>query len=207
MELIRYYFPALSEQVLEALEALKPQYEYWNQQINVISRKDMESFYEHHVLHSLVLYKMITFKPGTTVADIGTGGGFPGIPLSIVYPQAHFTLIDSVKKKLTVVRAISKALRLTNISIMRSRAENVNQQFDFVLGRAVTPFPNFVSVTKNNVRPGNNHSLKNGIFYWKGGDLSQDRNQFKNLSVYPLSNYFFENYFETKYLIYLPITS
>ncbi len=206
MEIIKTYFPFLNLQQYQALEKIKPIYTSWNQKINVISRKDIDAIYEHHILHSLAIHKIIQFPPGTTIADIGTGGGFPGIPLAIVNPDAHFYLIDSVEKKLKVVQAVAEALNLKNVFTIKSRGEHLNQQFDYITGRAVTAFPEFVSTCKNNIKhDASRISYPNGIFYLKGGDISKDINRFQQLQYFPIRKLFDIDYYEEKYILYLPV--
>ncbi len=205
MEIIKTYFPFLNHQQYQALEKLKPIYTSWNQKINVISRKDIDALYEHHVLHSLAIHKIIQFNPGATIADIGTGGGFPGIPLAIVNPSAHFYLIDSVEKKLNVVQSVAEKLHLKNVFTIKSRGEHLQQHFDFITGRAVTAFPGFVNACKDKIKHNSTHATPNGIFYLKGGDISKDINQFKNLQTFPIRFFFDDEYYEEKYILYLPV--
>jgi 16S rRNA (guanine527-N7)-methyltransferase len=205
MDIIKKHFPSLNPEQYQALEKLKPIYISWNKKINVISRKDIEAIYDHHVLHSLSIHKMIQFRPGTSIADIGTGGGFPGIPLAIVNPAAHFYLIDSVEKKLRVVQAVAQELDLKNVTTIKSRSEHLQQQFDFITGRAVTAFTDFVNTCKNKVRATSTNTYRNGIIYLKGGDISKDIQQFKKTHPLPIRELFDESYYKEKYILYLPV--
>lgn len=199
------YFPLLSEKQKEQFAQLLPLYNDWNSKINVISRKDMEHFYERHVLHSLGIAKTISFKPGTKILDVGTGGGFPGIPLAILFPYADFFLVDSIGKKINVVNAVAESIGLKNIRAKQIRAEEIKEQFDFVVSRAVTDFPAFHSWVKNKFRKDGFNNLPNGILYLKGGDLTQELKSFSGKTkVFELKNYFSEEFFETKKVVYLP---
>jgi 16S rRNA (guanine527-N7)-methyltransferase len=205
-EHILKYFPLLSDHQLEKLSRLKVLYDRWNSMINVISRKDIDNFYVHHVLHSLSIAKVIDFLPATRILDIGTGGGFPGIPLAILYPDSEFTLLDSIEKKIKVVKAVSEELGLKNVIPVRKRIEDENGKYHFIVSRAVTRFPEFVNLaTKNVDRNGNNH-LHNGILYLKGGDLSDELLLFRNkIKVWNIKNFFDEGYFDSKVIVYLPV--
>lgn len=203
--IIDRYFPEISALQFKQFEALKGLYEYWNAQINVISRKDTENFYERHVLHSLAIAKVIEFLPGTEILDIGTGGGFPGIPLSILFPECHFTLIDSIGKKIKVVNEITKELKLSNVSAAHCRAENLEKQFDFVVSRAVTNMSDFVKWSKGKISSKQQNRIRNGILYLKGGDLSHELKPFSDAKLYPISSFFDSHFFETKLVVYLPI--
>jgi len=200
------YFPLLSEDQQAKLSKLKVIYDRWNNKINVISRKDMDNFFVHHVLHSLSLAKVINFLPGTRILDVGTGGGFPGIPLAIIFPDSEFTLLDSIEKKIKVVKAVSDELGLKNIIPERKRIEEEFEKFHFVVSRAVTRFPEFVNLTVKNISRSGNNSLDNGILYLKGGDLSDELALYKNkLKVWDIKNFFDESFFDTKVIVYLPV--
>ena len=204
MERISHYFPSLSTLQVAQFSKLLNLYTIWNNQINVISRKDLDNFYERHVLHSLGIAKVYSFQPGTTVLDVGTGGGFPGIPLAILFPETNFVLVDSIGKKIKVVNEVASALGLTNVQAHHLRAEQIKGTFDFVISRAVTAMPVFVEWVKNKIKKGKaSDGFSNGILYLKGGDLTEE---FKGLpgkfEEYPLSNYFSEDFFETKKVIH-----
>jgi 16S rRNA (guanine527-N7)-methyltransferase len=206
MEEILKYFPKLSARQKEQFSFLKTIYSEWNSRINVISRKDMENFYIHHVLHSLSISKLITFLPGTQIIDVGTGGGFPGIPLSILFPLAEFTLLDSIEKKIKVVREVSAELRLENVIPLRMRIEDHKSKYDFVISRAVTAFPEFVKMTQKNIKSGGKNKIRNGIICLKGGDLTNEIKGFVNsASVIEIGDFLPEPFFETKRIVYLPI--
>ncbi|WP_430971774.1 16S rRNA (guanine(527)-N(7))-methyltransferase RsmG [Sunxiuqinia rutila] len=204
MEIITKYFPDLTSHQLEQLSQLGDLYREWNEKINVVSRKDIDHLYERHVLHSLAIAKYIRFEPGTSIMDVGTGGGFPGIPLAILFPETNFFLVDSIAKKIKVVEGVSQSLGLTNVRAEQNRAEKVPGQFDFVVSRAVTAFPKFVSLVRKKISKVQHNSLANGILYLKGGDFDDELEAFrKKVSVYPLSDQFEEEFFETKKLIHL----
>ncbi|MGA2407420.1 MAG: 16S rRNA (guanine(527)-N(7))-methyltransferase RsmG [Bacteroidales bacterium] len=205
-ERIFKYFPLLSDIQKEKLSNLNLIYERWNSLINVISRKDMDNFFIHHVLHSLSIAKIITFLPGTRIIDVGTGGGFPGIPLAILFPDSEFTLLDSIEKKIKVVTAISDELGLKNVIPLRKRFEEEKGNYHFVISRAVTGFPEFVSLTAKNICKSGTNSLGNGILYLKGGDLTIELARFKNrVKVWRIKDFFDEPFFETKMIVYLPV--
>ena len=204
MERISHYFPSLSTLQVAQFSKLLNLYTIWNNQINVISRKDLDNFYERHVLHSLGIAKVYSFQPGTTVLDVGTGGGFPGIPLAILFPETNFVLVDSIGKKIKVVNEVATALGLTNVQAHHLRAEQVKGTFDFVISRAVTAMPVFVEWVKNKIKKGKtSDGFPRGILYLKGGDLTEE---FKGLpgkfKEYPLAAYFTEAFFETKKVIH-----
>lgn len=206
MDIILKYFPNLTERQREQFAALLPLYEEWNAQINVISRKDMEHFYEHHVLHSLAIAKVMQFKPMAEVLDVGTGGGFPGVPLAIMFPETKFTLIDSIGKKIKVVSDVVDRLGLTNAKAIQIRAEQLDGEYDFVVSRAVTTLGEFVPWVKNKISKSQHHDLKNGILYLKGGDLKNELFTFRHkVKTWDIGDWFDEEFFETKKVIYLPL--
>jgi 16S rRNA (guanine527-N7)-methyltransferase len=199
------YFPNLSENQIVQFQKLGPLYHDWNSKINVISRKDIDELYVKHVLHSLGIAKVMEFQPKSTVLDVGTGGGFPGIPLAILFPETRFYLIDVIAKKIKVVNEVATALGLKNVKAEQLRAENVKSDFDFIVSRAVTNMPDFVSWIKDKIKKQNNHGLKNGILYLKGGDLTEELKDFPKATLYNLSDYFSEEFFETKKVVHLPL--
>lgn len=206
IEILTKYFPDLTDQQMDQFGRLGSLYEEWNSQINVISRKDIEQLYERHVLHSLAIAKIIQFKPQTTILDVGTGGGFPGIPLAILFPESSFMLIDSIGKKIKVVNEVASALNLRNVTAEHVRVEDVKQKFDFVVSRAVTAFPRFISMVKTKVASKSNNDLPNGILYLKGGDFEEEIEPFrKQIQVYELQSFFQEDFFETKRLIHMSL--
>ncbi|KOH44275.1 16S rRNA (guanine(527)-N(7))-methyltransferase RsmG [Sunxiuqinia dokdonensis] len=206
MEIIKKYFPDLTVRQQEQLAQLGPLYAEWNEKINVISRKDIDQLYERHVLHSLAIARYIQFTPGTSIMDVGTGGGFPGIPLAILFPETNFFLVDSIAKKIKVVEEVSQSIGLTNVCAQQNRAEKVAGQFDFVVSRAVTAFPKFVSLVRKKISSKQQNAWGNGILYLKGGDFADELQPFKNqVQVYPLSEQFDEEFFETKKLIHLQL--
>ena len=202
LEIIEKYFPDLTEKQKKQFADLEELYAEWNEKINVISRKDMESLYEKHVLHSLGIAKIMQFQPNTKVLDIGTGGGFPGIPLAILYPETHFTLVDSIGKKITVVKEVSTAIGLENIKAIHGRAESVKDQFHFVVSRAVTQMPVFLRWLRGKFLKDQFNAKHNGVLYLKGGDLAEELSGLK-AEIFPLKNYFEEEFFETKKVVYL----
>jgi len=199
------YFPSLTDLQKEQFSQIKPVYDNWNSMINVVSRKDMDNFIVHHVLHSLSIAKKFNFPRGTRILDVGTGGGFPGIPLAILFPDCQFTLLDSIEKKIKVVSAAADELGLKNVFPVRKRVEEEKNRYQFIISRAVTEFSTFVKLTEKNLeRPGKN-SLRNGIIYLKGGDLDEELKPFKNrVTVWNISDLFDEPFFETKKIVYLP---
>jgi 16S rRNA (guanine527-N7)-methyltransferase len=204
MERIHNYFPHLSQEQSAQFQQLLPLYQEWNAKINVISRKDIDELYLRHVLHSLGIAKVMPFMPEARVLDIGTGGGFPGIPLAILFPETEFYLVDSIAKKIKVVNEVTHALGLNNVSAAHLRAEKVKGEFDFIVSRAVTQMNTFVNWTKGKISKESRHSLKNGILYLKGGDLKEELKNFPQAVEFPLSDYYKEAFFETKKVVYLP---
>ena len=202
MHIIKKYFQNLSPIQEEQFAALEGLYESWNAQINVISRKNMHELYTNHVLHSLAIAKVISFKDGTKILDIGTGGGFPGIPLAILFPECEFLLVDSIGKKIKVVNEVAKALDLKNVTTKHERAENINETFDFVVSRAVTNMTDFKKWVKGKFSKKHNNILMNGILYLKGGDLTEELRGIPH-QQYDISAYFEEEFFETKKVIYI----
>jgi 16S rRNA (guanine527-N7)-methyltransferase len=205
MEEILQYFPSLSEEQIAQFEKLEALYQDWNAKINVISRKDIDELYIKHVLHSLAIAKVQSFEPGTYVLDVGTGGGFPGIPLAILFPETRFYLIDVIAKKIKVVQAVADGLGLKNVKAEQMRAENVKGDFDFIVSRAVTNMPDFVSWIKDKIKKVSKHELKNGILYLKGGDLTEELQDFPKASEYNISEFFTPEFFETKKVVHLPL--
>ena len=198
------YFPELTERQREQFAALLPLYEDWNAKINVISRKDMDNFYEHHVLHSLAIAKLQPFKSMSEILHVGTGGGFPGVPLAIMFPLANFHLIDSIGKKIKVVQDVAQQLELTNVRAEQIRAEQVGGEYDFVVSRAVASLPEFVKWVRGKVSDSHYHKLRNGILYLKGGDLEAELAPFKKkVRTWDIADFFEEEYFETKKVVYL----
>lgn len=205
LSLILKYFPDINQTQQEKFTALGPLYADWNSKINVISRKDIEHLYERHVLHSLGIAKVIAFVPGTKILDVGTGGGFPGIPLAIMFPDVDFLLVDSIGKKIRVVNEVVSALRLKNVRAQHTRVEDVKGKFDFVISRAVTTLYDFIPWVQNKIdRKNNRNALDNGILYLKGGDLTEELKPFRsNSTVFPLSDSFMEEFFQTKFVVYI----
>ena len=202
MQIIHKYFPDLTEKQIQQFTDLQELYEHWNAQINVISRKNMDSLYTNHILHSLAIAKVIQFEKGTKILDIGTGGGFPGIPLAILFPEVEFLLVDSIGKKIKVVNEVSAAIGLTNVRTLHERAENINETFDFIVSRAVTNMTDFKKWVKGKFNKKHNNSLKNGILYLKGGDLSEELGGISH-TPHEVSDSFKEEFFETKKVIYI----
>jgi len=204
MELINKYFPEINEDQIDKFKHLEELYQDWNSKINVISRKDMDHFYEHHVLHSLGIAKIQQFLAGSAILDVGTGGGFPGIPLAILFPETEFLLVDSIGKKIKVVQEIAKASGIHNVEAIQTRAEDLKPKFDFIVSRAVTTLPEFINWVGKNIKNVSKHELKNGILYLKGGDLVAELAPFKSKSkVYQLSEFFEESFFETKKVVHV----
>lgn len=205
MEEILKHFPNLTDVQKEQFQQLDSLYHDWNEKINVISRKDIDALYTKHVLHSLGIAKIQSFEPGTYVLDVGTGGGFPGIPLAILFPETRFYLIDVIAKKIKVVQAVADALGLKNVKAEQIRAENVKGDFDFIVSRAVTNMPDFVSWVKTKIKKQHKHELKNGILYLKGGDLTEELKDFPKVTLYDLADFFEDEFFETKKVVHLPL--
>ncbi|HMI07194.1 MAG TPA: 16S rRNA (guanine(527)-N(7))-methyltransferase RsmG [Flavobacterium sp.] len=205
MEEILKQFPDLSDIQIEQFRKLEYLYQDWNAKINVISRKDIDELYTKHVLHSLAIAKIQKFEPGTYVLDVGTGGGFPGIPLAIMFPETRFYLIDVILKKINVVKAVAEALELKNVKAEQVRAENVKGDFDFIVSRAVTNMPDFVEWVKGKIKKQHKHELRNGILYLKGGDLTEELKDFPKATEYAISEFFKDEFFETKKVVHLPL--
>jgi 16S rRNA (guanine527-N7)-methyltransferase len=206
MELIEKYFPELSARQREQLDALDALYHEWNEKINVISRKDIDNLYEHHVLHSMAIGKLLHFKPGTTILDFGTGGGFPGVPLAILFPECQFTLIDGTGKKIRVAQEVSQAISLENCTPLHRRGEEERGKYDFVVSRAVMPLPDLARMVKKNISREQHNAMPNGIICLKGGDLQAETQAYRRIvQVTALSTWFKEEWFKEKYCIYLPL--
>ena len=205
MEAILKQFPDLSDNQILQFQKLQGLYEDWNSKINVISRKDIDELYTRHVLHSLGIAKIIEFRPGSRIMDVGTGGGFPGIPLAILFPEVDFYLIDVIAKKIRVVNEVAAGLGLKNVKAEQKRAELVKQEFDFIVSRAVTNMPDFVKWVDDKVAKKQNHELANGILYLKGGDLTEELKDFPKATQYNLSDFFTDEFFETKKVVHLPL--
>ena len=205
LETIKRYFPNLSETQLEQFKAIAEVYKDWNQKINVVSRKDIDEIYIRHVLHSLAIAKIQSFQPGSKVLDVGTGGGFPGIPLAILFPETQFTLVDSIGKKIKVVEEVVEALELKNVTAINDRVENISGEFDFIVSRAVAVMPSFVHWVKGKIAKESRHELKNGILYLKGGDLTEELKPYRAVKIYELCDLFEEEFFDTKKVVYLPM--
>jgi 16S rRNA (guanine527-N7)-methyltransferase len=205
MEEIIKQFPNLTENQIQQFQKLEALYQDWNAKINVISRKDIDALYTKHVLHSLAIAKIQPFEPGTYILDVGTGGGFPGIPLAILFPETRFYLIDVILKKINVVKAVAEALALKNVKAEQMRAENVKGDYDFIVSRAVTNMPDFVQWIKDKIKKQNKHQLQNGILYLKGGDLTEELKDFPKATEYNISEFFKDEFFETKKVVHLPL--
>ncbi|WBX76386.1 16S rRNA (guanine(527)-N(7))-methyltransferase RsmG [Tenacibaculum ovolyticum] len=203
MELIKKYFTDLTETQLEQFSKLQGLYEDWNLKINVVSRKDIDELYLRHVLHSLGIAKVMSFKPGSKVMDVGTGGGFPGIPLAILFPETQFHLVDSIGKKIKVVNEVVEGLGLLNVKTTNGRVEEVKDTYDFIVSRAVAQMETFVGWTKGKIAKKQNHDLKNGILYLKGGDLTEELEKYTSATIYNLPDFFEEDFFETKKVVHL----
>ena len=205
MEEILKYFPNLTENQIEQFRKLEDLYLDWNAKINVISRKDIDQLYLKHVLHSLAIAKIQKFEPGTYVLDVGTGGGFPGIPLAILFPETRFYLIDVILKMINVVKSVADVLGLKNVKAEQLRAENAKGDYDFIVSRAVTNMPDFFSWVKDKIKKQNKHELKNGILYLKGGDLTEELKDFPKATEYAIADFFDDEFFETKKVVHLPL--
>ncbi|WP_299889131.1 16S rRNA (guanine(527)-N(7))-methyltransferase RsmG [uncultured Lacinutrix sp.] len=205
MELLLKYFPNLTEDQIDKFSKLSALYQDWNLKINVVSRKDIDELYLRHVLHSLAIAKVIQFKEGSEIMDVGTGGGFPGVPLAILFPECNFHLVDSIAKKLKVVNEVVNGLGLQNVKTTHTRVEEINETYDFIVSRAVAAMPTFVHWVKGKIAKTQNHELKNGILYLKGGDLSEELQDYKTASLYNLSDFYTESFYETKKIVHLPL--
>ncbi|WP_100610931.1 16S rRNA (guanine(527)-N(7))-methyltransferase RsmG [Confluentibacter lentus] len=205
MELILKYFPHLTDDQITKFRVLQSLYEDWNLKINVVSRKDIDELYLRHVLHSLAIAKFISFNDGSKILDVGTGGGFPGIPLAILFPECSFHLVDSIAKKIKVVDEVVEGLDLKNVKTTNSRVEDINDNYDFIISRAVAAMPTFVHWTKEKIAKEQKHVIKNGILYLKGGDLEDELKDYRNIQIFNLSDYFSEEFYKTKKLVYLPL--
>jgi len=205
MEEILNQFPNLTENQILQFQKLEALYHDWNAKINVISRKDIDELYTKHVLHSLAIAKIQPFEPGTYILDVGTGGGFPGIPLAILFPETRFYLIDVILKKINVVKAVAEALELKNVKAEQIRASEVKGDYDLIVSRAVTNMPDFVSWIKDKIKKQNKHKLPNGILYLKGGDLTEELKDFPKATEYNIADFFSDDFFETKKVVHLPL--
>jgi 16S rRNA (guanine527-N7)-methyltransferase len=204
LQITKKYFPNLSEQQENQFTAIADLYKDWNQKINVVSRKDIDEIYLRHVLHSLAIAKFVEFLPDSKIIDVGTGGGFPGIPLAILFPEVKFTLVDSIAKKIKVVNEVVDGLGLNNVTPINDRVENTKGQYDFIISRAVAAMPTFVNWTKGKIAKVSKHQIKNGIVYLKGGDLTEELKPYRNAQIIPITHYFKDDFFETKKIVYLP---
>ncbi len=205
MKEILTYFPDLTQKQIQQFTTLEELYLDWNAKINVISRKDMDSLYLKHVLHSLAIAKIVAFKPNSDILDVGTGGGFPGIPLAILFPDSNFYLVDSIAKKIKVVNVVKDALGLKNVKAEQLRAEKVKGEFDFIVSRAVTKMDDFIKWVRKKTKKKHLHPIKNGILYLKGGDLTEELQNFTNATIYNISDYYDEDFFETKKVVHIPL--
>jgi 16S rRNA (guanine527-N7)-methyltransferase len=204
---IEKYFPNLSKEQIEKLNKLIPLYTYWNSKVNLISRRDIDNLFINHILHSLAIVKIINFKDGSNVLDVGTGGGFPGIPLSIFFPNVNFTLLDSIGKKIKVVESISNDLSLKNVRTVNDRVENHFDKYEFIVSRAVSRMNKFYSMVSKNINSKSLNKLPNGIVSLKGGDLENELKEFNNKKVYEISEFFHEDFFETKKIVFIPYSN
>lgn len=205
MELILKYFPDLTQDQIDKFSKLEALYQDWNLKINVVSRKDIDELYLRHVLHSLAIAKVIQFKDGAKLMDVGTGGGFPGIPLAILFPECQFHLVDSINKKLNVVREVVAGCDLQNVKVTHTRVEEIKETYDFIISRAVAAMPTFVHWVKGRIAKDNNHELRNGILYLKGGDLTEELKDYRTTTIYNIPDFFEEDFFETKKVVHLPM--
>ncbi|WP_411275667.1 16S rRNA (guanine(527)-N(7))-methyltransferase RsmG [Daejeonella sp.] len=204
-ELISHYFPDLSRKQKDQFAELDELYRFWNSRINLVSRKDIDMLYLHHILHSLAIAKVIRFLPGEKILDVGTGGGFPGVPLAILFPETHFHLVDSIGKKIKVVNEVALASNLSNVVATHARAEQINDKFNFVVSRAVTRLSEFYPWIKGKFSNNSMNEIQNGILYLKGGDLTEEiAESGLNAQLIPLNDFFKEDYFETKFVVYIP---
>lgn len=207
MDVILRYFSDLTETQKDQFGKLDELYRFWNAQINLISRKDIDNLYLHHILHSLAVAKVITFNSGSKILDVGTGGGFPGIPLAIMFPEVQFHLVDSIGKKIKVVKEVSATLGLTNVTSEHTRVETLKDKYDFIVSRAVTTLPEFHGWVQGKVSKTKRHKVPNGLFYLKGGDLTEEIKPFKNkVTEFSISDFFSEEFFATKKIVYLPMS-
>ena len=204
METILKYFPELTTEQRSQFEKMQTLYKEWNEQINVVSRKDIDELYVRHILHSLAIAKAINFKDDTAILDVGTGGGFPGIPLAVMFPKVNFHLVDSIGKKIKVVKAVAEGLSLTNVEATHTRVQDLKHSYDFVVSRAVTNMPNFIKMISKRVEKKGFNALRNGIIYLKGGDLAEELAPYKPVRIYELSQFFEEEFFETKKIVHIP---
>ncbi len=205
MELILKYFPNLTKDQIHKFELLESLYKDWNLKINVVSRKDIDELYLRHVLHALAIAKVIVFKDDSRIMDVGTGGGFPGIPLAIMFPECSFHLVDSIAKKLKVVNSVVEGLGLTNVKTTHTRVEEINETYDFIVSRAVAAMPTFVHWTKGKIAKQQNNELKNGILYLKGGDLTEELKDYKAITIYNIKDFYSEDFYNTKKVVHLPV--
>lgn len=205
IEIVLKYFSDLSDEQRQQFELLESLYQDWNQKINVVSRKDIDELYLRHVLHSLGIAKIQQFQPGSAVLDVGTGGGFPGVPLAILFPNTHFTLVDSIGKKIKVVEEVVEGLGITNVTAINSRVEEIKGQFDFIVSRAVAAMPTFTHWVKGKIKKESVHERRNGILYLKGGDLAEELKNYRTAQIFDLTDYFKEDFYATKKVVYLPL--
>lgn len=205
MDLLLKYFPELTQDQIIQFSKLQDLYQDWNLKINVVSRKDIDELYLRHVLHALGIAKVMRFKPGSSIMDVGTGGGFPGIPLAILHPECQFHLVDSIAKKIKVVDEVVAGAALSNVKTSHSRVEDIDETYDFIVSRAVAAMPTFVRWVKGKIKRSQNHELKNGILYLKGGDLSEELESYTNATIYDLKSYYDEDFFDTKKVVHLPL--